>query len=123
MAHEFGHAIQGRTGLLVSAHGLAQEADSKSDANRLIRRLETQADCFSGQFIRSVSQSLGVQRSDIDGILATYEAIGDDVLTGQSDVDGNHGLAATRKYWGSVGLSNSAIGKCNTFSAEPRLVR
>ena len=30
MAHEFGHAIQGRTGLLISAHALAQNTDSKA---------------------------------------------------------------------------------------------
>ena len=31
----------------------------------MLRRLETQADCFSGQFMRSVSQSLGIQQSDL----------------------------------------------------------
>lgn len=123
MAHEFGHAIQGRTGMLVSAHALAQESTSKAASNQFLRRLETQADCFSGQFMRSVSQSLGIQRSDIDGILSTYEAVGDDTLTGQANVDGNHGLAVSRKYWGSVGLSNSPVSACNTFSAPSRLVR
>jgi uncharacterized protein len=123
MAHEFGHAIQGRTGLLISANALAQRSDSKSEANLLIRRIETQADCFSGQFVRSVSQSLGVQRADLDGILGTYEAVGDDTLTGDEDIDGNHGLAATRRYWGSIGLSNSAISACNTFRAPASQVR
>ncbi len=123
MAHEFGHAIQGRTGLLISANALAQRSESKLEANRLIRRIETQADCFSGQFIRSVSQSLGVQRSDLQGILATYEAVGDDTLTGQQDVEGNHGLAVTRKYWGSIGLSNTPISACNTFKAPASQVR
>ncbi len=123
MAHEFGHAIQGRTGLLISAHALAQNAESKPEANLFLRRLETQADCFSGQFMRSVSQSLGIQRSDVEGILATYAAVGDDTLTGENDVDGNHGLAATRKYWGATGLSNSPISACNTFEAQKNLVR
>lgn len=123
MAHEFGHAIQGRTGMLISAHALAQNTDNKSQSNQMLRRLETQADCFSGQFMRSVSQSLGIQRSDIAGIQATWEAVGDDRLTNDPDVDGNHGLARSREYWGSTGLSNSAISSCNTFSAPGRLVR
>ena len=89
----------------------------------MLRRLETQADCFSGQFMRSVSQSLGIQRSDVAGIQATWRAVGDDILTGEDDVDGNHGLARSREYWGSTGLSNSPISACNTFTAPARLVR
>ena len=75
----------------------------------MLRRLETQADCFSGQFMRSVSQSLGIQQADVAGIQATWEAVGDDTLTGDDDVDGNHGLARSRVYWGSAGFNNSAI--------------
>ena len=89
----------------------------------MLRRLETQADCFSGQFMRSVSQSLGIQQSDVAGIQATWEAVGDDTLTGDDGVDGNHGLARSRVYWGSAGFNSSAISSCNTFSAPGRLVR
>ena len=123
MAHEFGHAIQGRTGLLVSAHALAQNADSERESNQLIRRLETQADCFSGVYMRSVSRSLGVQQSDLQGIQDTYVAVGDDTITGEPNVEGNHGLARTRVFWGTTGLGTSDIGKCNTFAAPPAQVR
>jgi predicted metalloprotease len=123
MAHEFGHAIQGRTGLLVSAHALAQNADSEPQSNQLIRRLEQQADCFSGVYMRSVSRSMGIQQSDVRGIQDTYIAVGDDTLTGEPDIDGNHGLARSREYWGTVGLSTSEIGKCNTFPAPASQVR
>jgi predicted metalloprotease len=123
MAHEFGHAIQGRTGLLVSAHALAQNAESERESNQLIRRLETQADCFSGIYLRSVSRSLGVQQSDLRGIQDTYVAVGDDTLTGEPDVEGNHGLARTREFWGTTGLGTSEIGKCNTFTAPAAQVR
>ena len=58
MAHEFGHAVQGRTGILVSGHALGQESGDEGTALRYMRRLETQADCFSGMFVRSVSLSL-----------------------------------------------------------------
>jgi uncharacterized protein len=123
MAHEFGHALQARTSMLISAHALAQEESSKSAQNQMLRRLETQADCFSGMFIRSVSQSLGVKQSDVDGIEQTYVAVGDDTLTGEPDVDGNHGLAKSRRYWGVEGLGNSKVSACNTFTAPARLVR
>ena len=123
MAHEFGHAIQGRTGLLISAHALAQDAGSEPESNRLIRRLETQADCFAGVYLRSVSRSLGVQQSDLRGIQDTFVAVGDDTVTGEPDAEGNHGLARTREYWGTVGLGTGDLGQCNTFTAPARLVR
>ena len=47
-------------------------------------------------------------------------AVGDDTITGEPDVDGNHGLARTREFWGTTGLGTSDIGKCNTFTAPRR---
>jgi len=123
MAHEFGHALQGRTGILISAHALGQESDNKNTELQYSRRLETQADCFSGMFIRAVSQSIGVQQQDEDGILAIYSAIGDDELSGKADINGNHGLAKSRQYWGATGLGTSAVGKCNTFTVPAQYVR
>ena len=62
MAHEFGHALQGRTGILISAHALGQESGGQGTELQYMRRLETQADCFSGMFVRAVSRSLGCSR-------------------------------------------------------------
>jgi uncharacterized protein len=123
MAHEFGHALQGRTGILISAHALGQNSGDEATDLQYTRRLETQADCFSGMFIRAVSQSMGVEQQDLDGILAIYHAIGDDTLSGKPDVVGNHGLARSRQYWGTKGLSTSNIGECNTFVVSSSLVR
>jgi predicted metalloprotease len=123
MAHEFGHALQGRTGILFSAHALGQQSGDEPTALEFSRRLETQADCFSGMFMNAVSVSLGIQQSDLNGILGTYEAVGDDVIRKDPNVVGNHGHAATRKFWGSTGLANTAVGKCNTFVAPSGQVR
>jgi uncharacterized protein len=123
MAHEFGHALQGRTGILISANGLGQLSGDKPTQLELSRRLETQADCFSGMFMRAVSLSMGIQQSDVNGILATYRAVGDDTLSGNPDVVGNHGHADSREFWGSTGLGTSDVGKCNTFVAPASQVR
>jgi uncharacterized protein len=125
MAHEFGHALQGRTGILISAHALGQQSDDKNTDLQYSRRLETQADCFSGMFIRAVSLSLGVQQQDDPGIEAIYFAIGDDQLSGKPDVNGNHGHGASRKYWGAtIGLGpGDEVEKCNTFVVSSKLVR
>jgi predicted metalloprotease len=123
IAHEFGHALQGRSGILVSAKALGQNTGDEAQNLRYTRRLETQADCFSGMFIRSVSVSLGVQQSDLQGIENVYKAIGDDTLTKDPNVVGNHGLARSRLFWGQTGLGTSAVAKCNTFVAPSNEVR
>jgi predicted metalloprotease len=74
-------------------------------------------------FVHSVSLSLGIQQQDVDGILAIYNAIGDDNLSGQRDIVGNHGLGRSREFWGNTGLANSEVGKCNTFVVPARFVR
>jgi len=121
MAHEFGHALQGRTGILISSHALGQEAGDKGTELQFSRRLETQADCFSGMFIRAVSQSIGVQPQDEDGILNIYVAIGDDKLQKQSQgyvvPDAfTHGSAEQRARWFKTGLQSGDIRSCDTFS-------
>ena len=123
MAHEFGHLLQGRLGILISRNALAQQAGTEGEVLLIVRRTETQADCFSAMFMRSVSRSLGVQQADVDGILATYAAVGDDTLSQDPNIVGNHGLARSRVYWGTLGLGTPDVGKCNSFSADPDLVR
>lgn len=123
MAHEFGHALQARTAILISSHAIGQQSGDQQTELEMSRRLEVQADCFSGMFIGSVSQSLGIEDSDREGIEATYRAVGDDVVSGKANVVGNHGLARSRAYWGTTGIGTSDVGECNTFTAEPNQVR
>nr|WP_232530756.1 neutral zinc metallopeptidase [Microlunatus antarcticus] len=123
IAHEFGHALQARTGILISAKALGQNSNDEKTDLLYSRRLETQADCFSGMYIRSVSQSLGINQSDLAGIEDTYKAVGDDSVTGDSTVLGNHGLARSRVFWGDAGIGNAQISACNTFTAPANQVR
>ena len=123
IAHEFGHALQARTGILISAKALGQNSGQEQTDLLYSRRLETQADCFSGMFMRSVSTSLGIRQSDLQGIENTYRAVGDDQVSGDATIVGNHGLARSREYWGTTGLGTGAIGSCNTFTAPASQVR
>ena len=68
MAHEYGHLLQGRTGLFAAGIIASKNAGSEEDGLIYRRRLETQADCFSATFIRSVSSSLNIQDADVDEI-------------------------------------------------------
>ncbi len=123
MAHEFGHALQGRTGILIAFHALMQNTNDKSESLELSRRGETQADCFSGQSINSIKKSLNITSQDLTSILVAYRSIGDDHLTGDASVVGNHGRSDSRQYWGRVGLNNTDIAKCDTFSVSASKVR
>jgi predicted metalloprotease len=123
MAHEFGHALQARTAILVSGHALGQQAGEKGFELEMSRRIEVQADCFAGMFMNSISTALTIDEADREGIRATFRAVGDDVVSGKPDVLGNHGLGESRVYWGDRGLTDTDIGRCNSFTAERDLVR
>ncbi|HSU36350.1 MAG TPA: neutral zinc metallopeptidase [Propionibacteriaceae bacterium] len=123
MAHEFGHAVQGRSGILTSKNWIISEAPDKAAALEVARRNETQADCLAGMFVRSVSVSLALQQSDVAQIEENFANGGDDVLSGKPDIVGNHGRGPSRRYWGTTGLTTDQVGECNTYVAPPNLVR
>lgn len=123
IAHEFGHAVQARTGILISFKGLESTASTTAEKNLWSRRGEMQADCLSGLFIRSVSKSAGLTQQDLDNIAATARAVGDDTLSGKANIDGNHGLAANRQYWIQLGMASTTVSVCNTFVAPAETVR
>lgn len=122
LAHEFGHSVQGRTGILISELILAQEA-SESGAAELSRRIETQADCLAGLAMGSVGQSLDFAQLTYSAISDMMYEIGDDQLSGEADIIGDHGLGNSRQYWGELGLEDTSVGVCNSFIAPDEQVR
>jgi len=119
IAHEFGHAIQAQTGILYSEAAWQQSYEDDSNtalSNEISRRTEMQADCFAGQFINSVSQSVNVSQSELTIIQKLFFAIGDDQLTGQAGFSEDHGTGANRQQWLQIGLTSSTVGACNTYS-------
>lgn len=126
IAHEFGHAIQGRTGILISEAAWQQaytERNDESAALEISRRTEVQADCFAGQFINSVGEAVGVGDTEKSKIGLLFYSIGDDQLTGDPNVVGNHGRGESRITWYQTGLQNTSMGACNSFTAQPQTVR
>jgi uncharacterized protein len=123
MAHEFGHAIQGRTGIIASSQGIRQALSDDRARLQLGRRTEVQADCFAGLFLRSVSSSLGLEQSDVERIERDFFNSGDDVLSGDPNYVGDHGRGRSRQLWGTTGLSTDQVGRCNSFTAPADQVR
>ena len=122
LAHEFGHAIQARTGLLIASIAWEQNV-SKAEGRVYSRRLEMQADCFAGMFTTAVGGASGLSGDDLTKLQAVIFNIGDDVLTGKANYDGDHGLGKNRATWFTVGQKNSLIGRCNTYSVPASQVR
>jgi uncharacterized protein len=122
MAHEFGHAIQARTGILIADNAWEQKS-SKADARVFSRRTEVQADCMAGLWVNAISKASNVTASDEANLKFLFYNIGDDMLTGEADYDGDHGLGKNRQTWFTTGLTNSDIGKCNTYVAPSSQVR
>lgn len=116
MSHEFGHFLQGRTGIF-AAYALDAQNQDESTALELSRRLEVQADCLAGQAVGATAQSLQLTDENMNDIYEGYRAVGDDTLSGDPNVEGNHGHAENRVYWGKIGVENTEVGKCNTFVA------
>ncbi|AXE39632.1 hypothetical protein JS278_02494 [Acidipropionibacterium virtanenii] len=122
MAHEFGHAIQARTGIL-AANAIAKQefhkAGQDSDELDAGRRSETQADCLSAQFTSAVARSLKLTAADENHVKTLFYDFGDDIGSNGkiSPGEGNHGSGSSRRAWYTKGLGSTAISACNTFTA------
>lgn len=122
LAHEFGHAVQARTGIIVTGHLLASNADTEDESLEIQRRIETQADCLSGMFMRSVADSKGLTQGDLATLEQAWRQFGDDTSS-RSPTPGDHGTGASRQLWGNRGLDSGDVGQCNTFTAPAAEVR
>lgn len=117
IAHEFGHAVQARTGVLPSYYMLASSA-SKADRNALSRRIELQADCYAGTFIDSSAHSVNLTSAAQAKISEFFFSLGDDQLSGEPNIDGTHGHGDNRKSWLTDGYTADKFSACNTFTAS-----
>ncbi len=124
LGHEFGHAIQARTGISISSSAWEQRVSTKAEANVFSRRLEVQADCFAGMWINAVARSQNLDGNDLENLRTIAYNLGDDVLSGKPNIDSGHGLGNTRKRWFTTGLTGGpAISQCNTYTPPNSEVR
>jgi len=124
LAHEWGHHIQNISGTM---NGLDfQTTGPTSDGVRL----ELQADCFAGAWVRSATESDDengvpylepVSDEDIADALSAAAAVGDDRI--QESTQGQvtpetwtHGASEQRQKWFNAGRA-SGPSACDTFAA------
>ena len=121
IAHEVGHHVQNRLGIMEQVQGMQQQAGSQSEANDLSIRLELQADCFAGIWAYSI-RDLGVfLPGEINEAIDAAAAVGDDRIqesvTGQIDPERwTHGSSEQRVQWFNTGYESGDPSACDTFT-------
>ncbi|WP_425441681.1 neutral zinc metallopeptidase [Saccharopolyspora shandongensis] len=112
-AHEFGHALQGMTGIN-SAYGDASYdagGSSTSAGLELTRRSELQATCFEGMTLAAL-QNGGVSNDYIFPALEDSSDRGDEHTNVR-----DHGSTSTNAAWVEQGFRKNRITECNTWRA------
>ncbi len=123
IAHEYGHHIQNLTGVMSKV----QSGGQRTGASSPQVRLELQADCYAGVWLRYASGDptgiiTSVTQDDIDRAVDAAEVVGDDHIQRMSAgrVDSSqwtHGSSQMRKKWLSQGFTIGDPNQCNTFAA------
>ncbi|MBX3421730.1 MAG: zinc metallopeptidase [Pirellulaceae bacterium] len=109
IAHEVGHHVQNQIGWLEKVQR-EQQTLSKVESNRLLVRLELQADFLAGVWAHHAQRMKGILESgDVESGLRAAAAVGDDTImrnAGQRVVlDAfTHGSSEQRMKWFSLGL-------------------
>lgn len=123
IAHEYGHHISNLTGIMEQVQRQGQTAGPNSPAVRL----ELQADCYAGAWLRYASTAEDsiiseVTQDDLDRAVNAAEVVGDDHIQRMQAgrIDPNqwtHGSSQMRKEWLAKGFNSGDPNQCNTFSA------
>lgn len=123
IAHEYGHHIQNLTGVMDKVQSAGQQTGPASAQVRL----ELQADCYAGAWMRNATSDPNspiakITQDDLNRAVDAAIAVGDDRIQertqGRVDRESwTHGSSADRKKWLATGFNSGDPNKCNTFSS------
>ncbi|HAE42016.1 MAG TPA: metalloprotease [Clostridiales bacterium] len=122
IAHEVGHHVQNQLGILGQVNDLRSKLSS-TDFNRVMVRLELQADYFAGVWAHYVHRLDLLEEGDLEEALIAAAAVGDDRLQkqGQGYVvpdSFTHGTSEQRARWFKKGFISGTIEDGDTFSMD-----
>lgn len=127
IAHEYGHHISNQLGVMEKV----QRAGNQTGPDSPGVRLELQADCFAGVWLRHATDDpqgpiKGITEDDLARAVDAAKTVGDDRI--QQKMQGRvnpeqwtHGSSAMRKQWLSTGYSTGDPNQCNTFAPGARV--
>ena len=116
LAHEYGHHVQGESGLLEYYHEQRRLEGEDGDPNAWTRRSELQANCLAGVFLGSVRLSYPLSEGDLEILLTDAAATAD--REDGSDDERTHGSAENSVLWTEKGWEEQSPGACNTWDLE-----
>ncbi|WP_285702904.1 neutral zinc metallopeptidase [Microtetraspora sp. NBRC 16547] len=108
MAHEYGHHVQQQTGIFGTYWSDYSRSRSRTARNLLNHRLELQAECFSGVFLRATEDHLPVVPREYDYIVD---------WTVKNASDAVHGTGRNQVWWLERGFNSTSPAACNTWAA------
>jgi uncharacterized protein len=122
VAHEIGHHVQNQLGILSDVNN-QRASMSEVNANRILVKLELQADFLAGMWAHYDQQMFNsLETGDIEEAMNAAASVGDDVL--QKKYQGRvipdaftHGTAAQRKEWFRKGYTSGDFDQGDTFNA------
>ena len=116
LAHEYGHHVQGITGIFDAYWDRRYEAGPTSEAGlELSRRLELQASCYAGMFVTSSGGRGSVDRNITGEMVFALGNGGDDTVPG---LPRDHGTVANNARWADQGSRYNLAWQCNTWLAD-----
>jgi len=125
LGHEYGHHVSDLTGVLAEV----QASGNQTGASSPQVRLELQADCYAGVWLRNEASGngsgiiTGITQADLDQVVAAAKAVGDDHIELQMQgkispefLDAR--LVRMRQHWVTTGFNSGNPSSCDTFSTN-----
>ncbi|MEU5876632.1 neutral zinc metallopeptidase [Spirillospora sp. NPDC047279] len=113
VAHEYGHHVQDRAGILLYGHQVMEQSDT-AGRNAASRRIELQAQCFAGAFLGAERLTIGMTRRQYAAMIVDVQGRGDE----RQPVDRrDHGSGHNYAGWVTKGFRGQGLGVCNTWTA------
>ncbi|MEW2355371.1 neutral zinc metallopeptidase [Spirillospora sp. NPDC029432] len=112
IAHEYGHHVQDRAGILMYGQQQMERADAlaRSEASR---RIELQAQCLAGAFLGAERGTLPMTRRQYAALLADVRGRGDDH---QPADQRDHGSSENYAGWVVKGYESGDLATCDTWT-------
>ncbi|MBT2208219.1 neutral zinc metallopeptidase [Actinomadura sp. NEAU-AAG7] len=118
IAHEYGHHVQDRAGILLYGHEEMEKADIMA-RNEASRRIELQAQCFAGAFLGAERATLPMTREQYVAMVMDVRGRGDERLPPE---ERDHGSGRNYAGWVVTGFQGRRLAVCNTWTARPEKV-
>ncbi|TDQ55192.1 neutral zinc metallopeptidase [Actinorugispora endophytica] len=116
LAHEYGHHVQGESGLLEYYHERRRLEPETAQRSAWTRKSELQANCLAGAFLGAVSVTYPIGGAEREVIIEDAAATAD--RADSTEEERTHGSADNSMLWIEHGMEHQSPGACNTWSAD-----